>query len=47
MSRSCDFGSDGTLRAHQVGGANRDRTDDLLLAKQAFSQLNYGPKLYA
>ena len=29
------------------GGANRDRTDDLLLAKQAFSQLNYGPKLFA
>jgi hypothetical protein len=27
----------------QVGGANRDRTDDLLLAKQALSQLSYGP----
>jgi hypothetical protein len=26
-----------------VGGANRDRTDDLLLAKQALSQLSYGP----
>jgi hypothetical protein len=25
------------------GGANRDRTDDLLLAKQALSQLSYGP----
>ena len=25
-------------------GANRDRTDDLLLAKQALSQLSYGPK---
>ena len=24
-------------------GANRDRTDDLLLAKQALSQLSYGP----
>ena len=26
-----------------AGGANRDRTDDLLLAKQALSQLSYGP----
>jgi hypothetical protein len=24
-------------------GANRDRTGDLLLAKQALSQLSYGP----
>ena len=28
---------------HFVGGASRDRTDDLLLAKQALSQLSYGP----
>jgi hypothetical protein len=28
-----------------TGGARRDRTDDLLLAKQALSQLSYGPKL--
>ena len=27
------------------GGADRDRTDDLLLAKQALSQLSYGPDL--
>ena len=27
----------------EVGGANRDRTDDLLLAKQALSQLSYTP----
>ena len=26
------------------GGADRDRTGDLLLAKQALSQLSYGPK---
>ena len=26
-----------------LGGANRDRTGDLLLAKQALSQLSYGP----
>ena len=30
-----------------AGGANRDRTDDLLLAKQALSQLSYGPLTYA
>ena len=28
-----------------TGGAERDRTDDLLLAKQALSQLSYGPNL--
>ena len=27
------------------GGARRDRTDDLLLAKQALSQLSYGPEI--
>ena len=27
----------------ESGGAGRDRTDDLLLAKQALSQLSYGP----
>ena len=26
-----------------AGGASRDRTGDLLLAKQALSQLSYGP----
>jgi hypothetical protein len=35
------------LRNRQVmptdGGAGRDRTDDLLLAKQALSQLSYSP----
>jgi hypothetical protein len=28
---------------NENGGADRDRTDDLLLAKQALSQLSYGP----
>ena|SRR5436190_14880833 len=28
----------------KAGGANRDRTGDLLLAKQALSQLSYGPR---
>ena len=27
----------------RVGGANRDRTDDLLVANQTLSQLSYGP----
>jgi hypothetical protein len=27
-----------------VGGADEDRTRDLLLAKQALSQLSYGPE---
>ena len=26
-----------------IGGGERNRTDDLLLAKQALSQLSYGP----
>ena len=30
-------------RRAKGGGADRDRTDDLLLAKQALSQLSYGP----
>ena len=29
----------------KIGGARRDRTDDLLLAKQALSQLSYGPEI--
>ena len=28
------------------GGASRDRTGDLLLAKQALSQLSYGPHCF-
>ena len=27
----------------KYGGADRDRTDDILLAKQALSQLSYSP----
>ena len=29
--------------ARELGGASRDRTDDLKLAKLALSQLSYGP----
>ena len=32
-----------SISAELAGGANRDRTGDLLLAKQALSQLSYGP----
>ena len=32
-----------TATPRKLGGARRDRTDDLLLAKQALSQLSYGP----
>jgi hypothetical protein len=32
-----------SLRERRSGGARRNRTDDLLLAKQALSQLSYGP----
>ena len=33
----------GRAEIDPAGGARRDRTDDLLLAKQALSQLSYGP----
>ena len=33
--------------ASNVGGAGRDRTDGLLLAKQALSQLSYSPPPFA
>jgi hypothetical protein len=33
------------LRARNFGGADRDRTDDLRLAKPALSQLSYSPLL--
>ena len=35
----------GNFRFAKVGGADRDRTDDLMLAKHALSQLSYGPKV--
>ena len=48
--RSCVFGRRQSearrsrRRRHQLGGARRDRTDDLMLAKHALYQLSYGPK---
>ena len=32
-----------SLNSRGVGGARRDRTADLLRARQALSQLSYGP----
>ena len=34
---------DAQLSVTRIGGGERDRTDDLLLAKQALSQLSYTP----
>ena len=33
------------MAAREDGGASRDRTDDLKLAKLALSQLSYGPEV--
>ena len=41
-----DAGHPGTCRTYD-GGARRDRTDDLMLAKHALSQLSYVPKGHA
>src|SRR3954453_16946888 len=38
-------GGESTMRTPAPGGARRDRTDDLMLAKHALSQLSYGPIL--
>ena len=32
------------IAAEKIGGAERDRTDDLMLAKHALSQLSYSPE---
>ena len=37
------FNEEPPATRHLDGGAERDRTDDLLLAKQALSQLSYSP----
>src|SRR5436305_9596518 len=43
VSSTLDVVSRSTFDGAGSGGARRDRTDDLLLAKQALSQLSYGP----
>ena len=43
-SQNTFFNEEPPATQHQPsGGAERDRTDDLLLAKQALSQLSYSP----
>jgi hypothetical protein len=42
LSRSIHFTSSKLLKNSRFGG-ERNRTDDLLLAKQALSQLSYTP----
>ena len=49
-ANKCSHGRDMPSRLYhrssqgaKVGGARRDRTDDLMLAKHALSQLSYGP----
>ena len=44
IAAACGF-LQGVGLGSMAGGASRDRTGDLLLAKQAFSQLNYGPSI--
>ena len=41
--RNVFMGRDETLMRSASGGARRDRTDDLMLAKHALYQLSYGP----
>jgi hypothetical protein len=43
LSRTSFFELRRSKAGDASGGARRDRTDDLLLAKQALSQLSYGP----
>jgi hypothetical protein len=42
-AKECSFLS---FRTDDGGGAKRDRTADLLRARQALSQLSYGPVFY-
>jgi hypothetical protein len=43
MSCLCEVDSSEKCPTSQGSGADRDRTDDLLYAIQALSQLSYGP----
>jgi hypothetical protein len=42
-SKNRNFRPLSSVRCPPIGGARRDRTDDLMLAKHALSQLSYGP----
>ena len=45
LSLACAVILTGASALSKTGGGERDRTDDLLLAKQALSQLSYTPNL--
>ena len=45
LSRRCS--NQLSYRPNNVGGGNRVRTDDILLAKQALYQLSYTPTIRA
>ena len=34
------------MHRDEIGGADRDRTDDLLIANEALSQLSYSPTVW-
>ena len=42
--QSADAGNSGTTSTLKFGGANRSRTDDLITASDALSQLSYSPR---
>jgi hypothetical protein len=44
LFRGRRFGWEARRSSIPSGGARRDRTDDLMLAKHALSQLSYGPE---
>jgi hypothetical protein len=44
LSKDLDEPQRATPAIRPSGGARRDRTDDLMLAKHALSQLSYGPE---
>ena len=43
MPSSLHWGMRFAMNLHRIGGAKEDRTPDLLRARQALSQLSYGP----
>ncbi len=43
VSRTNQISKQSSRSIKPSGGARRDRTDDLMLAKHALSQLSYGP----
>ena len=44
---ACSFGSLPIISLHKISGADRNRTDDIQLAKLALYQLSYSPQLWS